>query len=460
MQAERRGTEVTAHPQDQDMNYMWLVLAGGILGSVIIAVAVVIVFVTYRHKKLSKYPLEQDKTLGKQPYRHIKLISSTGKGSHGYSARHSSADSCDSPPLADLHYSEEALRAGVFTAQPVQPKTLHNVSPSVSVHSLHQGLLGLPQSDVYATSDEEENRQVSNTSGRIWFSVTYDEPEKKLKVHLIKARYLKGRGMTYEPRDPFVRVYVLPDESHFQQSKVRKRTLSPRFNETFSFEMNPEEYADRTLRLSVYDIDKRNVRHSLGHAFIPLAKVDVTSNSVLAKNLELVSQNKAHIGELQFSLCCNPYSERIKVNVMRAKHLVFRGLDADHSDMYVKVELYFGPKLMKSKETSRQRVCESPNIYQNFSFGITGKHFDSCSISLEIMVHKVPASPYPSQPGTPSSSRSPADAGTGAGEDVPYGRIVVGPFMFARGEQLQHWQDMLSNPRTPIERWHSLSAMT
>jgi isovaleryl-CoA dehydrogenase len=38
-----------------------------------------------------------------------------------------------------------------------------------------------------------------------------------------------------------------------------------------------------------------------------------------------------------------------------------------------------------------------------------------------------------------------------------YGKVVVGPFMYARGEELMHWQEMMAQPRNAVTRWHQLS---
>ena len=42
--------------------------------------------------------------------------------------------------------------------------------------------------------------------------------------------------------------------------------------------------------------------------------------------------------------------------------------------------------------------------------------------------------------------------------DVEYGHVVLGPFMYARGEELIHWQEMLAQPRATVTRWHNLTA--
>ena len=37
------------------------------------------------------------------------------------------------------------------------------------------------------------------------------------------------------------------------------------------------------------------------------------------------------------------------------------------------------------------------------------------------------------------------------------GRIVLGSYMFARGKELDHWNDMVANPMEQFQRQHILS---
>ena len=37
------------------------------------------------------------------------------------------------------------------------------------------------------------------------------------------------------------------------------------------------------------------------------------------------------------------------------------------------------------------------------------------------------------------------------------GRVVLGSFMFARGKELDHWNEMLSKERDQVSHWHVLT---
>lgn len=54
--------------------------------------------------------------------------------------------------------------------------------------------------------------------------------------------------------------------------------------------MPADEVKSRTLRMSVYDVDKRRVRHSLGHVLLHLRDVDLIKEDLLWRDMEPVSQ--------------------------------------------------------------------------------------------------------------------------------------------------------------------------
>ncbi|KAG0412771.1 hypothetical protein HPB47_010090, partial [Ixodes persulcatus] len=141
----------------------------------------------------------------------------------------------------------------------------------------------------YTWSDDEESPTAPpSVHGRLWFSLTYRSDDQELDVNVIKAKYLPGRGLNNAPRDPFVRVYLLPDDDSFRQTEVKRRTLSPKFDETVTFKIEEAEVRRRTLRLSVYDIDRRKVRHCLGHVMLNLEKEPLSPEKVIWMELDNV----------------------------------------------------------------------------------------------------------------------------------------------------------------------------
>ena len=64
-------------------------------------------------------------------------------------------------------------------------------------------------------------------------------------------------------------------------------TKTTRFH---SEQVPSDDIESRTLRMSMYDVDKRRVRHSLGHVLLHLHDVDLTKEDLLWRDLEPVSQ--------------------------------------------------------------------------------------------------------------------------------------------------------------------------
>lgn len=61
--------------------------------------------------------------------------------------------------------------------------------------------------------------------------------------------FCAGRGRDNSPRDPFVKIFLLPDERNCKVSKVRRKTLTPVYNESVTFQVNKlDRYAHITFK--------------------------------------------------------------------------------------------------------------------------------------------------------------------------------------------------------------------
>lgn len=87
--------------------------------------------------------------------------------------------------------------------------------------------------------------------------------------------------------DPYVRVTLLPDKKHRLETKIKRRTLNPRWNETFYFEGFPiQKLQSRILHLHVFDYDRFSRDDSIGEVFLPLCQVDFTGKPSFWKALK------------------------------------------------------------------------------------------------------------------------------------------------------------------------------
>ena len=91
--------------------------------------------------------------------------------------------------------------------------------------------------------------------------------------------------------------------------------------------MPQSDIQSRVLRFSVYDVDRRRVRHSLGHVMLPLNGLDLTRGDVMWRDLETLKQAAPSLGDLQVSLAHYPANDKVKVGFHRARNL--QGMDDD-----------------------------------------------------------------------------------------------------------------------------------
>ncbi len=145
-----------------------------------------------------------------------------------------------------------------------------------------------------AESVDEGEDFPANNIGRVWFRIEYNCDTENLYVTLINiknlpARQTRGSSLSMASGstcDPFVRIYLLPDEKRFLQSKMKKKTRNPRFEQTFAFSMSYSVLIERTLRFTVFDVDRFTRQTIIGHALYSLQDLDITMTTEESLDLE------------------------------------------------------------------------------------------------------------------------------------------------------------------------------
>ncbi|XP_058155417.1 synaptotagmin-15 isoform X3 [Dasypus novemcinctus] len=281
------------------------------------------------------------------------------------------------------------------------------------------------------SEDRSETEFPEGCLGRLWFSVDYQQEAERLRVVLLKASRLQAPS---EPCSPLVKLHLLPDECRFLQSKAKRRTASPQFDEHFVFQVSSKSVTQRVLRFSVYHVDRQKKHQLLGQVLFPLKHETLAGDGgrVIWRDLEAESlEPPSEFGDLQFSLSYNDYLNRLTVVVLRAKGLRFQE-DRAIVGVFVKVSLMNHNKFVKCKKTSAVLGSANPVYNETFSFKAEPAELDTASLSLTVL------------------QSSEGDKG------LPLGRVVVGPYMYARGRELEHWNEMVSKPKELAKRWHAL----
>uniref|UniRef100_A0A6I8SPP0 Synaptotagmin-7 n=1 Tax=Xenopus tropicalis TaxID=8364 RepID=A0A6I8SPP0_XENTR len=307
-------------------------------------------------------------------------------------------------------------------------KTDQHASVSDLVNSLTSEMLMLSPG-----SDEDDGHDTSGREnlGRIQFSVGYNFQESTLTVKILKAQELPAKDFS-GTSDPFVKIYLLPDKKHKLETKVKRKNLNPHWNETFLFEGFPyEKVVQRVLYLQVLDYDRFSRNDPIGEVSIPLNKTDLTQMQTFWKELKPCSDGSGSRGELLLSLCYNPSTNAIIVNIIKARNLKAMDIGGT-SDPYVKVWLMYKDKRVEKKKTVVMKRCLNPIFNESFIFDIPTEKLRETTIIITVM-----------------------DKDKLSRNDV-IGKIYLS-WKSGPGE-VKHWKDMISHPRTAVAQWHQLKA--
>ncbi|XP_076823668.1 synaptotagmin-15-like isoform X2 [Clavelina lepadiformis] len=316
--------------------------------------------------------------------------------------------------------------------------------------------LGRFDPKLYICSEAVDTDLHQSRCGRVWFSMVYDGAVESLTVKVLKVKQLPPREHNNSPRDSIVKLFLLPDERISQQTKVRMRNNNPTFNETFVFQVSSSEIRKRTLRLSVFDTDKKkSTRSLLGHALISLNDIDPSKvNEVVWRDLDDIAHPGdigGSLGELHNAITYFPNLDRLGVVVLEAKNLC--KLDLEATGVYVKVSLKQGHQVIKTKKTTTKDGLSDPQFNESFAFKVSAKDIDQTCLFFNVVTTGGKGAIYKMT----STLRNTVTKGHFGASEHKYGRVAIGSYMYCRGGQLLHWQEIMAQPRKSVARWHTLS---
>ncbi|XP_017859219.1 PREDICTED: synaptotagmin 1 isoform X7 [Drosophila arizonae] len=280
-----------------------------------------------------------------------------------------------------------------------------------------------------AEEGDEEDKQSEQKLGRLNFKLEYDFNSNSLAVTVIQAEELPALDMG-GTSDPYVKVYLLPDKKKKFETKVHRKTLSPVFNETFTFKSLP--YADamnKTLVFAIFDFDRFSKHDQIGEVKVPLCTIDLAQTIEEWRDLISVEGEGGQLGDICFSLRYVPTAGKLTVVILEAKNL--KKMDVGGlSDPYVKIAIMQNGKRLKKKKTSIKKCTLNPYYNESFSFEVPFEQIQKICLVVTVVDYDR------------------------IGTSEPIGRCILG--CMATGTELRHWSDMLASPRRPIAQWHTL----
>ncbi|GFO13832.1 vertnin [Plakobranchus ocellatus] len=266
--------------------------------------------------------------------------------------------------------------------------------------------------------------------GKLFFSLTYNQEDATLTVHIIRAENLPAKDFS-GTSDPYVKVYLLPDRKTKLQTKVHRKTLNPEFAETFIFSVAYEELPQRALQFNIYDFDRFSRHDVIGAVLVKdiLGEGSLANETFFVRDIYASTQEKADIGEVMLSLCYLPTAGRLTLTVVKARNL--KAMDiTGYADPYVKVCLMCQGRRFKKRKTSVQRNTLNPVFNEALVFDVPQESVEEVYLIVKLVDYDR------------------------IGSDELMGVVTLGPRMSGQGRE--HWYEMLESPRKPVAQWYSL----
>ncbi|XP_061195029.1 synaptotagmin-7-like isoform X1 [Saccostrea echinata] len=283
--------------------------------------------------------------------------------------------------------------------------------------------------EVDAAASIDVTEGVDCKLGRIQIGLSYDFQSLTLTLKVIQAKDLVAKDFT-GTSDPYVKILLLPDKRHKLVTKVKKKNLNPRWNESFLFEGWPHnKLLEKTIYLQVIDYDRFSRDDPIGETYIPLNEVDLSQSPTMWRYLQPCKDSRGKLGEILLSLSYQPAVGRLNIIVMKCKDLKAKDITGA-SDPYVKLWLKFGNNRIEKKKTSIKMRTLNPVYNESFFFEIPWEKIREAAIEVIVMdFDKV-------------------------GRNEMIGKIVLssksGPL------ETRHWNDMITKPRQQVAQWHLL----
>ena len=133
------------------------------------------------------------------------------------------------------------------------------------------------------------------------FSKSVLRPHAKLYVHLVRGNGLRKADGLFGKSDPYVKIFFRTNngvggDKQIGTSTVCRKTLDPTYNQVFcgQFDLSDISWEDMSLRLEVYDEDKRGSDDFLGQVEFCGTSLHNVLGKSNAENFKLEERKNSH----------------------------------------------------------------------------------------------------------------------------------------------------------------------
>ncbi|XP_010880326.2 synaptotagmin-13 [Esox lucius] len=262
---------------------------------------------------------------------------------------------------------------------------------------------------------------------KLHFSLTYHAEQNELHITIIEAEHVSvGPGS-----EGYVAgVLTSAARQKEAQTSVRRLTSHTRWEEGLVFSLPGGYEVEGEVSLCLHSCDRFSQNTNLGVMRFKLVDVGMMSDADCWVDLQPPKQlDIQSAGELLLSISYLPAANRLGVVVMKARGLQLDKLN-DSIDLSVKLTLKHQATKLKKKQTRRVKHKMNPVWNEMMMLEVPRELLSKSSLDLEVLNQ------------------------AGPGELESLGRCHLG--LEASNIGLQHWQQMLDNPRKQTAMWHAL----
>eukprot|EP00794_Sanderia_malayensis_P012646 gene12646-13945_t len=312
----------------------------------------------------------------------------------------------------------------------VQPPTRE--IKSILKPKSNDGDQGKPAQNLMDMSTEPEpplqTNDLGEDLGTLFFTLAFRDD--KLIMTIKKATGLPAKDFT-GTSDPFVKVCLLPDKKHKLETRVKRKTLNPKWNEIFIFEGTLiEKLSQKRLYMQVLDYDRFSRNDPIGEIELALGDLHLHEEDVLfEKKLLPCKRDPSYLGDLLIAMQYFPTQNRITIGIRKCVKLKVMDITGG-CDPYVKIYLVYAGKRIDKKKTSVQRRTLSPIWNEEFEFDVPIDKLRDITFVFTVMDYDRILT------------------------NEAIGQVIIG--YRTAGTSLKHWTDMMNQPRTKIYMWHKI----
>uniref|UniRef100_A0A915HPU2 C2 domain-containing protein n=1 Tax=Romanomermis culicivorax TaxID=13658 RepID=A0A915HPU2_ROMCU len=235
---------------------------------------------------------------------------------------------------------------------------------------------------------------------RVWFKLIYDDASETLKLTIFRIKGVTSSASRSSQTSVFFICYLLPDQTTKLQTAMYLNNGNVYFDETLTFHVPKNQILAKKLRLSLYEMDCRRNRNTLGHILIKLKDINIDNKTAhylcrdTASDFALIKDSN---GEVHLSLSYDREREKLRLQIFAAKDLPkvpnisfliiwTSSLCTVTSSFYLVTNVMVGAKTAKTKLGSIHPTLEGVfNVTYNFRLALKLVDNNSCCLRFTVM---------------------------------------------------------------------------